>query len=84
MVAQQSLTLLEVVQLHYPLPKIQRNEGGSMLVEEAAKKLNISTQTLRLGLQQNKFPFGTAVKTSPRRYTYYINETALEKYLKGS
>lgn len=55
-----------------------------MLVEEAAKMLNLSTQTLRLGLQQDKFPFGIAIKTSSKRYTYYINEEALEKYLKGN
>ena len=54
-----------------------------MLVSEAAKKLHMNTQTLRLALQQGKFPFGEAIKTSEHRYTYYINEARLEKYLKG-
>ena len=54
-----------------------------MLVEEAAKKLNLSTQTLRLALQQDKFPFGKAIRTSENRYTYYINPKRLEMYLKG-
>lgn len=54
-----------------------------MLVSEAAKKLGMNTQTLRLALRQGKFPFGEAVKTSENRYVYYINETRLEKYLKG-
>ena len=54
-----------------------------MLVSEAAKKLGMNTQTLRLALQQRLFPFGEAVKTSDNRYTYYINEKRLEKYLKG-
>ena len=54
-----------------------------MLVSEAAKKLGMSTQTLRLALQQKVFPFGTAIKTSPNRWTYYINERQLENYLKG-
>lgn len=54
-----------------------------MLVSEAAKELGMSTQTLRLALQQNKFPFGVAVKTSPKRYTYYVNRNQLESYLKG-
>lgn len=58
---------------------------------EAAKMLGMSTQTLRLGLQQNKFPFGTAIvttnaedsKTGKPRWTYYINEERLAKYLRG-
>lgn len=54
-----------------------------MLVSEAAKKLGMSTQTLRLGLQQSLFPFGVAIRTSPNRWTYHINKSALERYLKG-
>ena len=54
-----------------------------MLVSVAAEKLGMNTQTLRLALQQRLFPFGVAVKTSDNRYTYYINETRLEKYLEG-
>ena len=55
-----------------------------MLVSEAAKRLGMNTQTLRLALQQGRFNFGTAVKTSENRWTYYINQTRLEKYLEGS
>ncbi len=44
----------------------------------------MSTQTLRLALQQEKFPFGVAVKTSEKRYTYYINKKRLHRYLEGS
>ncbi len=55
-----------------------------MLVSEAAQRLGMNTQTLRLALQQDKFPFGTAIKTSPHRYTYYINSKLLDNYLKGS
>ncbi len=54
-----------------------------MLVSEAAKTLGMNTQTLRLALQQDKFPFGVAVHTSENRFTYYINETRLEKYIAG-
>ena len=54
-----------------------------ILVEQAAKELGMNTQTLRLALQQNLFPFGVAVKTSKNRYTYYVNETRLQQYLKG-
>lgn len=55
-----------------------------MLVSEAAKKLDMNTQTLRLALQQRLFPFGVAVKTSENRFTYYVNPTRLEKYLDGT
>ena len=54
-----------------------------MLVSEAAERLGMNTQTLRLALQQKLFPFGVAVKTSENRWTYYINPTRLENYLKG-
>ena len=55
-----------------------------MLVEEAAKKLKMNPQTLRLALQQGLFPFGVAVKTSDKRYTYWISEKRLRKFLEGS
>lgn len=55
-----------------------------MLVSEAAEQLGMNTQTLRLALQQQLFPFGVAVKTSENRYTYYINKKRLERYLEGS
>ena len=55
-----------------------------MLVSEAAKKLDMNPQTLRLALQQGLFPFGVAVKTSSNRYTYKIFTNRLEKYLEGS
>ncbi len=54
-----------------------------MLVEEAAKKLGMNPQTLRLALQQGLFPFGVAVKTSENRYTYKIFTKRLDRYLEG-
>ena len=62
-----------------------------MTVEEAAKQLGISVQTLRVGLQKKEFPFGKAImttepensKTGKGRWTYYINPERLRIYLKG-
>ena len=54
-----------------------------MLVSEAAKKLQMNVQTLRLGLQQQLFPFGRAILTSENRYTYWISETRLRKFMEG-
>lgn len=55
-----------------------------MLVSEAAKEIGMSTQTLRLGLQQRLFPFGEAIQTSEKRYTYHINPQLLKRYLEGT
>ena len=44
-----------------------------MTVKEAATLMGVSEQFIRLGLQQEKFPWGYAVKMR-KRYAYYINE----------
>lgn len=51
-----------------------------LTVKEAANLMGVSEQFLRIGLQQSKFPFGTAVKTSSR-WTYYINTTQFLRYI---
>lgn len=64
-------------------PKLHMRAGDMVRVADAAKLLGMNTQTLRLALQQGRCPFGYAVRTSEKRFTYYINETRLSKYLKG-
>ena len=64
-------------------PKLHKKVGDLMLVSEAAELLKMNPQTLRLGLQQGKFDFGVAIKTSKYRYTYYICEKRLEHYING-
>ncbi|HHV42749.1 MAG TPA: hypothetical protein GXX72_07920 [Clostridiaceae bacterium] len=56
-------------------------DNKSLTVKEAAEILNMPQQLLRLGLQQDKLPFGVAVKR--RRWAYYINKQRLEKWMKG-
>ena len=46
---------------------------------EAAAILNVSPQFVRIGLQQEKLPIGTAVKMSGR-WTYHISARLLEDY----
>jgi len=53
-------------------------------IQEASRLLGIPQQCLRIGLQQERFPFGHAIRTSERRYTYYINRKRLEMYLGGN
>ena len=50
---------------------------------EAAKILGVPEQFLRIALQQGKYPFGFAIKTSTQ-YTYYINGPQLEEYMRES
>ena len=51
----------------------------SLGVKEVARALGVTPQFLRLGLQQGRFPFGTAVKM--RRWAYYINSERFYAYI---
>lgn len=51
-----------------------------MTVKEAAKLLNKSELFVRIALQRNIFPFGTALKMSSK-YTYYISRNKLFEYI---
>ena len=44
--------------------------------------MGVTGELLREGLKQDKFPFGAAVKMK-KRYAYYINPAAFERYMKG-
>ena len=51
-------------------------------IKEAAELLGISQQFIRIGMQRNQLPIGTAVKMSSV-WTYYISRERLDAYLKG-
>lgn len=51
----------------------------TITIEQAARRMGVSQQFLRLALQQDKFSFGTAVKM--KNWRYYINNDQFEKYL---
>ncbi len=51
-------------------------------VEETARKMGVTPQFVRMGLRQERLPFGTAVKFE-KRWSYYINGRMLDRYLKG-
>lgn len=50
-------------------------------IQEAAKRMGVAEQFLRVALQHEKFDFGIAVKD--KRWTYYINAERFEIYMKG-
>lgn len=47
--------------------------SNRMTVKECARRMNVSEQFVRIGLQQGVFPWGYALKMS-NRWTYYINK----------
>lgn len=51
--------------------------------QDVADKLGISVQSVRIGLQQNRFPFGWAIQTSKNRFTYCISKKLFDEYLGG-
>lgn len=53
-----------------------------LTVVEAAKRMGVSQQFVRIGLQRGILPFGYAVKMSDR-YTYHISESKLNEYVKN-
>ena len=51
-------------------------------VADAAKIMGVTPMFLRMGLRQNKFPFGAAVKMH-KRWAYYINARKFREYMQG-
>ena len=52
----------------------------TLSVKQTAKILEKPEQFIRLGLQQNKFPFGAAVKNE-KEFSYVIYKKKLEDYI---
>lgn len=51
--------------------------------KEICKALHISMDTLRMGLEQGRFPFGTAVKTD-KGYSYILYPKKVGEYVGDS
>lgn len=56
--------------------------NNRVTVKEAAELLGVSEQFVRIGMQRDKLPIGTAVKLSTK-CTYHIPRERLNAYLKG-
>ncbi len=57
--------------------------SGKIPPTEAARLMGKSPQFVRCGLQQDKFPFGTAVKMG-KQWSYYINKNKFLEYISGT
>lgn len=51
-------------------------------IKEAASILGVSEQFIRVGMQRDRLPIGTAVKLSSK-WTYYIPRERLMAYMEG-
>lgn len=63
------------------LEELEKERPERITVDQAARIMGVTPQFLRIALQHNKFPFGTAVKF--KRWSYYINTERFIKYMKG-
>ena len=51
-------------------------------VKDAARDLKLEPETIRIGLREGKFPWGTAIKPR-KRWIYIIYPEAYERLVKG-
>lgn len=54
-----------------------------LTVEQAATRMKIPQQALRMGLRAGRFPFGTAWPNPGGRWSYYINAVRFDVYMDG-
>ena len=54
-----------------------------LTVKQVSDIMNVSQQYIRIGLQTNRLPFGTAVKLSSK-WTYHISPNLFQEYMKKS
>lgn len=60
----------------------QEKPIGKITIQQAAKIMGVTPRFLHLGLQNDKFPFGTAVKFE-KQWRYYINAERFHKWMSG-
>lgn len=64
------------------LGEIKKGEGARTLtVKETAKKMGKNPQYIRIGLQLQRLPFGSAVECPGGRWSYHISEGAFNIYM---
>jgi len=63
------------------LERLEQEKPTKLTVDEAAAIMQIHPQTLRIGLQRGRFPFGTAIQR--KRWVYWISTERFIQYMKG-
>lgn len=69
------------VKFGYEQPKTYPKELDFVSLNEAEQRTGISKYLLQLGLKQNKFDFGIAIKGKQKKYKYFIFRGAFERFL---
>jgi hypothetical protein len=64
------------------LKDVETSNHTNITIELASEIMNVNPQFLRLSLQQQRFPFGTATKG--KRWVYYINKERFIQYMNGT
>ena len=59
----------------------QRPRPVKISVEQASEMMGVTQQFLRIGLQQERFPFGVGVKMAG--WAYYVNTERFIQYMQG-
>ena len=52
-------------------------------VKEASQRLGIPTASVRILIKRGKLPIGMAVQLTGERYTFYISEEMLDRYIRS-
>lgn len=52
-------------------------------VKEASQQLGISEAAVRILMKRGKLPIGMAIQMTGVRYTYYISQDMLDRYIRG-
>lgn len=52
-------------------------------VKEAAERLGIPAASVRILMKRGKLPIGIATQLTGERYTFYISEEMLDRYIRG-
>lgn len=60
------------------------SEYKNVPVSLAAKLMDVSPMYVRVGLRDNRLPFGTAVQISGSQWTYHISPGLFKEYLDGT
>lgn len=64
------------------LQQLKNEMPAKVTIQVAAKIMKVTPRFLHMSLQQDRFPFGTAVKMGSE-WSYYINTVRFVKYMDG-
>lgn len=69
------------VKFGYEKPKTYPKELDLVSLDEVQQRTGISKYLLQLGLKQNKFNFGIAIKGKQKKYRYFVFRGAFERFI---